>query len=193
VRTVKRARAILLAGLVACLGCDDLKEFRGQYSGVIVEGNFVRSCFASNTTATLQFDPDRAISRDGWPTDESGRPVSPNTLSTSDRTFDATPLDPIGPLPHDPLSQLDFPGPDRLRNYILIARPKAGPLAGRDATIVISLLASESVEVRIIARTVDGSEQCADDGASDAGTPDAGTPPDPSAPREYFGLFRMKR
>lgn len=184
---MKRARTILLASLVACLGCDDLKEFRGQYSGVIVEGNFVRSCFAPSTTATLQFDPDRAISRDGWPLDETGRPVSPNTLTTSDHTFDATPLDPIGPLPHDPLSQLDFPGPDRLRNYILLARPTAGPLAGRDATIVISLLASESVEVRIIARTADGSSQCAEGGS------DAGIPSDPSAPREYFGLFRMKR
>lgn len=184
---MKRARAILLAGLVACLGCDDLKEFRGQYGGVIVEGNFVRSCFAPSTMAKLQFDPDRATSRDGWPTDENGRPVSPNTLTTSDHTFEATPLDPIGPLPHDPLSQLEFPGPERLRNYILIARPKAGPLAGRDATIVISLLASESVEVRIIARTADGSSQCAD------GASDAATAADPSAPREYFGLFRMKR
>lgn len=172
--------ALSLASLSALVGCDDLKDFRGQYSGLIVEGNFVRSCFGPGTRADLSFDPDQAIAGAG----ATGLP--PNTLSTSDGTFNATPLEPIGGLPHDPLSQLDFPGPDRLRNYLLIARPTSGALAGRDALVVISLLASESVEIRIIARTADGQVPCdAGEGTSES--------VDPATPHEYFGLFRLKR
>ena len=172
-------RTCLLAVIALGLpGCGDLKEFRGQYDGVIVEGNFVRSCFAADTRVTLRFDPEEALPRPDAASSER------NTISTSDLTFQDTPLEPIASLPHDPLSQFDFPGPQRLRNYILLARPQSGPLAGRDAFVVISLLASEGLEVRIIARALDGTA-CSRDA-------DAGTTPS-AAPAEYFGLFRLKK
>jgi len=184
VGAVHALRASLLAvpmtALLALAGCDDLKDFRGDYTGVIVEGNFVRSCFGPSTRADLRFDPDQTIARP-----DAGA-ASQNILTTSDGTFEATPLEPIGSLPNDPLSQLDFPGPERLRNYLLIARPIRGPLAGRDALVVISLLASERIEVRIIARTTDGTAAC-------AAPSDPAAAVDPTVPHEYFGLFRLKR
>jgi hypothetical protein len=183
----------LFIALLALQGCDDLSEFRGAFDGEIIQGGFVRECFAAGTRATLVFDPERAVFN---PADLN--PEHFNHLSTSDGTFDNTPLEPIAALPHDQLSQLDFPGPRRLRNFLLLARPDKGPLKGRDATVVVSLLADERVEVRVIARTEPTLEVCAGNraGVSDAGTGDAGQneAPPSSEPRvnEYFGIFRLK-
>lgn len=176
-----------LLGLLFALGwaCDDLKDFRGNYESRIVEGNFVRSCFPADTHASLRFDPEHAVAPLG------ALPRSAlNALTTSDGTFTDTPLEPIQNLPHDPLSDFDFPGPQRLRNYLLLARPEAGPLAGRDALVVVSLLASDSLELRIVARTADGAPSCP---GAPSDTADAGDAASTSATREYFGLFRMKK
>ena len=184
---------LLLGASLALGGCDDLSEFQGAFDGQIISGGFVRECFPAGTRATLVFDPERAVY------DESDLEASKvNRLTTSDGTFDDTPLDPIAALPHDPLSQLDFPGSRRLRNYILLARPSKGPLAGRDATVVVSLLADERIELRVIARTEPTLEPCAGNRAerdAGAGEDDAGPEPAPaSEPRinEYFGIFRLK-
>lgn len=182
-RAVSALRRSVLA-LLALAGCDDLKDFRGTFEGTIVQGNFVRSCFAPETRATLRFNPNLAV----MPPEDAAGSV-PNTLSTSDLTFQDTPLESIRSLPYDHLSALDFPGPQRLKNYLLLARPSAGPLAGHDALVVVSLLASDGIELRIIARTQDGVTTCP--GESDA-APDGGAL-DTTARREYFGLFRMKK
>jgi hypothetical protein len=175
------ARSLLALSLALGLAaCDDLSDFRGSYSEEIVAGSFVRSCFADKTRLTLAFDPDRVFSS------SSDAPV--NTISTDDGTFQATPLEPITKLNHDHLNEFDFPGPQRLRNYMLRARPRSGPLAGRDALVVISLLASDLVEVRIIARSADDAGPCP--GGTEA--TDAGTPP-LAAAREYFGLWRLNK
>lgn len=178
------ARLTLLAATFALVACDDLKDFRGSYRGQIIGGEFVRSCFKQDTQLTLRFDPNQAVTRE----DDPG--VPPNTLSTDDGTFQNTVLEPLHNLPHDPLSELDFPGPQRLRNYLLLARPEAGPLAGRDALVVVSLLASESIEVRIIARPADGVTTCPADLEL---LRDSGVDDPPLSRREYFGLWRMRR
>jgi hypothetical protein len=171
------------------LGCDDLKDFRGTYNGQIIGGEFVRSCFRADTKLMLRFDPNLAVVR------EDVANALPNTISTLDiasdeQVFTDTVLEPLHNLPQDPLSELDFPGPQRLRNYMLLARPQTGPLAGRDALVVISLLASESVEVRVIARPADGVTSC----PADLEPQDGGAPVEPPmAPREYFGLWRMRQ
>jgi hypothetical protein len=171
-----------LLALLCLTACDDLKDFRGSYQGQIIGGEFVRSCFPDDAQLSLVFDPNQAVERDVV----VDRP--PNTISTSDGTFENTLLEPLRNLPNDPLGELDFPGPQRLRNYLLLARPSGGPLAGRDALVVISLLASETVEVRIIARSADGVSSCpADLDPSDSGVDSA-----PLARREYFGLWRMR-
>lgn len=182
-------RLALLWLLIASssLGCDDLKDFRGTRSGHIVEGNFVRGCFKDKTVLTLSFDPDYAI-----PLADGGLRNS-NVISTDDGTFQNTPLDAIPYLPHDPLSELDFPGPQRLRNYLMMARPDSGPLAGRDAFVVVSLLASKSTEVRVIARSADGTTSCPSDlEGADAGTsPGSGDGTSSGGTRQYFGLWRL--
>jgi hypothetical protein len=170
--------------LLCLTACDDLKDFRGSYQGQIIGGEFVRSCFPDDTQLALQFDPNQAIERDVVVD------APPNTITTlNDDTFQNTLLEPLRNLPNDPLGELDFPGPQRLRNYLLLARPNTGKLAGRDALVVISLLASESIEVRIIARSADGVPDC----PADLTPSDAGMAGQPTARREYFGLWRMRK
>lgn len=177
VRLCRSARPALLLGCLAALAaCGDLRDFGGTYRGNIVKGSFVRSCFSDTVCALLQFDPDKAVASD------AGLGEAPNTLTTSDGVFAQTVLEPVQGLANDHLSLLDFPGPQRLRNYLLLARPLSGPLAGRDVFVVVSLLASEDVEVRVIARSADGSASCAEV-----------EPLSADEPREYFGLFRMER
>src|SRR5262245_47027533 len=123
-----RITRALWAGLfLACAAssaCDSLTDFRGEFKLSIVKGNFVRSCFAESTTATLSFNPALATG-DISLVPETER----NWLTTSDNTFTHTMLEPVRKLEDDQLSQLDFPGPQRLRNYIMLARPATGPLA----------------------------------------------------------------
>jgi hypothetical protein len=171
----------LLAAVLALTACDNLSDFRGTYADNIVAGSFVRGCFADGTQLTLHFEPDQVLN--------SSREHPINTITTADGTFTNTPLEPIASLNHDHLSELDFPGPQRLRNYMLYARPTEGPLAGRDALVVISLLASDSVEVRIMARTAEDAGPC----PAAAGAPDAEPSTATSGRREYFGLWRLNR
>lgn len=176
---------VLQAGLLLlCLtACDSLTEFRGEFELAIVKGNFVRSCFAERTTATLSFNPATATG------DVSMAPDGERSwLTTSDGTFDRTLLEPVRKLEDDQLSQMDFPGPQKLRNYIMLARPTSGPLTGRDAFVVVSLLDDKRVEIRVIARTGDSTQPCAID--SDGGAADAGSSGVSVGPREYFGIFR---
>ncbi len=170
--------------LLLLVACDDLKDFRGSYSGQIIGGEFVRSCFRADTQLTLRFDPNYAVVRD------NAELALPNTLTTNDGTFSDTQLEPLHNLVQDPLGELDFPGPQRLRNYMLVARPSSGVLAGRDATVVVSLLASESIEVRVIARPADDVTSC----PADLDPRDGGADDEPrTTRREYFGLWRMRR
>ncbi len=193
VGAVRRSVGPLLGLLLACssAGCDNLTDFRGEYALTIVGGNFVRSCFAPTTTATLSFNPSIATG------DVRQVPAEErNWLSTSDGTFTRTLLEPVRKLEDDQLSQLNFPGAERLRNYIMLARPTSGPLAGRDAFVVVSLIDDKKVELRVIARTGDSTQPCAVDAdaavALTTGTGDAGSLPGSAVgePREYFGIFR---
>jgi len=173
--------------LPLCLSaaCDDLSDYKGSFEGGVVQGNFVRSCFRSSTRATLRFDPEHAVASVG-----DLKASELNRLTTDDGTFDKTPLEPIVALSHDQLSELDFPGPRRLRNFMLLARPEKGPLAGRDAMVVVSLLENGNVELRIMARTESTEVACPTESEGDAGALVAGTPAE--RPREYFGVFILK-
>jgi hypothetical protein len=193
VRAVFRAWSLAWVGFVCSVSaCNDLSEFRGTFDGSIVKGNFVRSCFSENTKATIRFNPDYAVG-------DQPKGPNPNWLTTSDGTFEHTTLEAVQDLEDDQLSLLDFPGPKRLRNYLLFARPKRGPLAQRDAFVVISLLENKRIELRVIARTADARGACAvslDGGVGDAGPADAGQEggdagTESTGPREYFGLFRL--
>lgn len=179
------ARPRLVPLLLLALGCDSLSEYRGTFKGSIVSGSFVRSCFQESTSAELRFDPAHAVgslegvpdSERSWLTLRGGEPAQV--------LFDA-PLEPVTLLSNDTLADFDFPGPKRLRNFMLVARPKAGPLAGRDALIVISLLADKRIELRVMARGDETVEPCPGDLE-----PLADTAPEPKV-REYYGFWRLK-
>lgn len=164
IRTV--FRWIVLAILL--MGCEDVSRFKTTdedvFRGPVIGDeplSFIRRGFAPGTVLQLDFDPsepDRRVLGRMSTIDEAGL-----------RVFEQTELESIPPLAHDELSEFSFPGPGRVRNFMLIARPESGPLAGRDAMVVVSLLDSGGVEVRIIAGS----------GDEDRG--------------DYFGLFLLRR
>lgn len=143
------ACCVLLVG-----GCESYDRFEtgpGRvFRGVVLgegEESFIRRGFAAATTLDLTFDP-AAI----------GRPeVGAITTTAPDgaRLFDAVPLESIAPLSHDLLSELTFPGAGRIETFLLLARPSAGPLAGREVMVFLSLLDTGEIEVRVIAGTGD--------------------------------------
>ncbi|WP_236514709.1 hypothetical protein [Sandaracinus amylolyticus] len=164
-----RALAPMLC-VLALSACDDLSRFRTDgnslYRGDVVgdEGeSFLRRGFAPGTSLELEFDPTTPD------VPQPGTITSSPDPTSGERVFDATPLRSIAPLQHDLLSEYDFPGGGRVRNYLYVVRPESGPLAGRDAMAFVSLLDDGGVEVRIIA------------GAGD------------EASGDHFGLFRMRR
>jgi hypothetical protein len=145
-----------LAVLVSVLasGCNSYDRFRTgperTFRGAVFgegEASFIRRGFAPGTMLDLSFDPD-AVGRS-----EVG------TLTTEapdgTRLFDATVLESIAPLSHDLLSELSFPGAGRLETFLLLARPTAGALAGREVMVFLSLLDTGEIEVRLIAGTGD--------------------------------------
>jgi hypothetical protein len=176
--------------LIAALGCDTLGEFsteegevyRGEIVGVNdplncpngIDCSFIRRGFASGVTLDLTFDPDELYE-------------NPGTISTSGEscgaTFTDTPLLPIPPLAHDQLGLYEFPGGGRIRNYMFVARPDAGPLAGRDAMVFVSLLRGGDIEVRVLAGP--GLIICDPDPA-DCDVINAGQ-------CDYFGVFGLHR
>lgn len=144
--------------LMALVGCDALGEFRtgegevyrGEIAGVYdpencpdgVDCSFIRRGFPSGVILELTFDPEQQYE-------------NPGTISTTgedcEPTFTDTPLLPIPPLAHDQLGLYEFPGGGRVRNYMFVARPVDGPLAGRDAMVFLSLIRGGDIEVRILA------------------------------------------
>lgn len=159
-----RAAPLVVLSLVAA-GCSDLGSYAtapGEvYRGTVVgveDPPVLRRGFASATVLAMSFDPTRATSL----SDPPGR------LTTSDGTLTDVPLVPIVPLTHDALSEYEIPTGSRIRNYIFSIRPEAGPLAGREPMVFLSLMTDGTIEARIVA-------------GGGAG------------PGDYFGLFRLAR
>ncbi len=155
--------ALLLAVSLLATACDDLDDYRatggpgGQvFRGTVIGGvgecppatpdcSFIRVGFPPGTELILTFDPVRA---------QSSSPP-PGTLTTTDAcmlepSFDAIPLEPIAQLSHDLLSQYEFPGGGRVRNYLFVAHATTGCLVGRDAMVFLSLMDDGTIEVRIV-------------------------------------------
>lgn len=175
---------MLSFAVLAGTSCTDLgefatspgREYRGTIVGTEADGvcppgtpcSFIRRGFPAGVELSMTFDPTEAGTDPGTLT---------TTGETCGATFDGTPLLPITPLAHDALSQYDFPGGGRLRNYMFVARPTTGALAGRDAMVFVSLLQGGGIDVRILAGP--GQTDCAPDdcAAFAAGTCD------------FFGVF----
>lgn len=174
--------------VILALGCENLSEFQtgagevyhGEIAGVNdpencpggIDCSFIRRGFPAGVTLDLTFDPDQQYE-------------VPGTISTRGEdcgaTFDDTPLLAIVPLAHDQLGLYDFPGGGRIRNFIFVARPDAGPLGGRDAMVFISLMRGGDIEARIIAGP--GAVICDPADCAELDTGDC----------DYFGVFTLKR
>lgn len=175
----------LVCALLVSGACDSLSEFKGSFSGPVVKGSFVRSCFTADTVAKLRFNPSTAVGRIADLEEDQRNWLTLTDKAQDSVVFDAE-LDAIEPLASDTLADFDFPGQKRLRNFMLLGRSEVGPLAGRDALVVISLLADKHLEVRVIGRSGEDDPPCGDaENESDAGVPP------PRAPG-YYGLFKLK-
>ena len=187
--TARGALRLSLLVLLALAGCDELSDFRtdpgevfhGEVIGSTTDPDapsFIREGFVSHTEMDLTFDP--ALARSPADDDERARGAA-GTLDTyvcppdtdlcpkSQRKpgpFQRAVLESIERLNHDALSQYDFPGGGRLRNYILGAHfeseSSSGAVLGRHALVFLSLMENGQVEVRVLAgsvRSPDGDEE----------------------------------
>lgn len=150
----RTVRSLALSFLLLLAGCESLDRFRSDdhavFHGAVTgdtSDSFIRRGFAPGTTIDLEFDPSMA----------QGPSAGTLTTTAPDGThhFERTELRVIESLEHDLLSQYDFPGAGRIRNYVYDARPDAGPLAGRDAMVFVSLMDDGAIEVRIVAGSGD--------------------------------------
>ena len=184
------SRLLVLSLVWPCLACDSLSDFGGEFKGDIVQGSFVRSCFGGEVKAKLRFSPSHAVgsTRDLGDDQRNWLTLYDEEQDPKVTVFDA-PLEPIYAITADSLADFDVPGQKRQRNYMLMARSTVGPLAGVDATVVVSLLATKKIELRVIARAADDDPDCVVE--SDGDDADAGV----DAPRypEYYGLFKLSK
>lgn len=150
-------RAALLC-LLLIAACDQFSEFetdpdqvyQGQVVGVDdpencpdgIDCSFIRRGFPAGAELDMKFDANEVY-------------TSPGTLTTRGEacgpTFADTELLPIPPLAFDQLGLYEFPGGGRIKNYMFVARPQTGALAGRDAMVFVSLIRGGHIEVRVIA------------------------------------------
>lgn len=140
-RAARRAAAALWL-LSSVAGCTELASYDGQWQGTVVGDTmpvFILRGFPVGTGLVLE--------------DFQAPPVEgpPGYLTTIDYdAFAHTPLEVIAPLEHDELSRYELPGSGRLKSYIFAARPTAGPIAGRDAMVFMSLMEGDKIEMRIV-------------------------------------------
>jgi hypothetical protein len=150
-RTIHRIfpAAVLLAAGLPLAACEDLSSFstdEGEYyTGEVLDADIIRKGFEPGTELQMTFDVGLVEG------DEEH--VGPGQISTvppegGEVYFDVADLQPITSITHDQLSGFDFPT-GRLRNYLFFANA-SGPLDGRLALVVVSLLSDGDVEVRII-------------------------------------------
>ena len=148
----------LLLSLCLCLsaGCEGYERFRADGTAVFRgdvygdgEASFLRRGFPAASVAEVTFDPDAA----------QRAMAGTITITTPGdvRMLDVVSLESIQPLAHDMLSDFSFPGAGRIQNFLFLARPAEGPLAGREVMVFLSLLESGEMEVRVIAGTGDES------------------------------------
>lgn len=168
---------VALAPLAACESLDEFRTgddhvLRGEVIGSGDEtSSFIRAGFASHTVMDLTFDP--SLAEAGLASGSAkGASVSPGTVHTYTCKMGAAPcrsrdrvpgefahaaLEPIENLEHDTLSQYDFPGGGRVKNYMFGARFSGdvdGAAVARHAMVFVSLMETGRVEVRVIAPSV---------------------------------------
>ena len=123
---------------VACTNIGDFNTEAGEcYEGTIAGADYVRSStFEDDVGLSLTLDIDTLI---------AGELSGGGRITTDDGRFQAAPIAQLQQLSHDSLSLFQFPG-GRVRNFLTFA----SPTDGMPATVVISLMENDAVEVRIL-------------------------------------------
>jgi len=163
-------RSIPISIFLLCAACTDVGSFSTElgecYRGLVVDASFVRAGFEPGVKLSLTLNTDALA---------DGRGTA-GVLWTSDGIFDDAIIGQMEQLAHDSLSQFQFPQ-GRIRNYLVYVMASDGA----PATVVISLMENEEIEVRVMRPKID---LCEDD---DEDCDDNGSPP------TLFGVFRLSR
>lgn len=138
--------ALLAVGALLMYACQTLGDYRGDYAGLVVGSDgdsFIRRGFPAGTELTVR----------GFRPPGDG-PVAGTLTTAPDPILDGAELKSIAPLEHDQLSQYDFPGDNRLRNFMfaVTAQSATGP---REAMAFVSLLENGNLEVRLVSGSGD--------------------------------------
>ena len=167
---VIRMRSILLSTVLLCAACTDVGSFSTEvgecYRGIIVDASFIRAGFEPGVKLSLTLDTDALA---------DGRGTA-GILWTSDGIFDDANISQMEQLAHDSLSLFQFPQ-GRIRNYLLYVATSDGA----PATVVISLMENEEVEVRVMRPKIDLCEDGDEDCENSA------------SPPALFGVFKLIR
>lgn len=129
-------RALLLGAIAtAVIGCTDIRDFEGTWTGPRVgDDPVLRAGFAEAAAATLAIEE-----------------VELNrfraALTTSGDEFDAVPIQELPAAEADSLADLTFLTGQPARIYVTLASPTDG---GGDATAFISLHREDRIELRLI-------------------------------------------
>lgn len=141
---MRNLSAIVLIASAAA-GCTELDSYAGTYQGTIVGSDgesFIRRGFPAGTRLVLgDFDP---------PPASAGVSVATLDVRHGTDVLMVGTLELIAPLEHDQLSQYDFPGGGRIRNFIFAVEPTEGAFVDREAMAFVSLMDNDEIEVRII-------------------------------------------
>ena len=142
---MRRLLALVLLPAFAATGCTELDSYGGTYQGTIVGSDgesFIRRGFPAGTRLVLRdFDPP--------PTGEGASVAALDVRHGTDVLLVGT-LELIAPLEHDQLSQYDFPGGGRIRNFIFAVDSTDGAFVDREAMAFVSLMDNDEIEVRLI-------------------------------------------
>jgi hypothetical protein len=142
----------------ACTSVGDYTTAPGEcYRGSIIDADYIISeTLPAGTELVMTLDADALGSG------EVG-----TAISTTNLLFSRAPVIQMGELSHDSLSLFQFPS-GRVINYLAYAAPTGGP----QATVVVSLMENEQVEVRLMRPDQD---------------------PDDGVDTSIFGVFRLVR
>lgn len=130
------ARRIALAlAVTGVIGCTDIRDFEGTWSGPRVgDDPVVRTGFAEDERATLVIDQvDLGALR--------------GTLTTSGDAFDGVAIQELPAAEADALSQLTFETGQPARIYVTLVEASDG---GGDAVAFVSLHREDRVELRLV-------------------------------------------
>lgn len=128
--------SIFIVLLCGAAGCLDIRNFEGDYSGMVMEEEAIRQGFASGTKV------DSLLLRN---VDLHSITA---TMTTSDGKFNSTPLTRVAKYSNDVFSSLTFDG-NPVRSFLHFA-PLETEKSGCPAMVLISLFGDDHVEARVI-------------------------------------------